>query len=75
MEYKHSKFFAIFYAIALLMMGTPLINIANEPVMFLGMPMLLTWICGWTLLATIVLIIQYKMDTKADSHAKENSEN
>lgn len=61
---KHTKYFLIFYAVALLMMGTPLVGIANKPVLVLGMPMLLVWLLGWTLLSTIALIIQYNLDLK-----------
>ncbi|MDR3295206.1 MAG: hypothetical protein LBT26_05200 [Clostridiales Family XIII bacterium] len=70
MKYAHTKFFVIFYAIAMLMMGTPLINIANKPVMLLGMPMLLTWLTIWSVLVIVALIIHYQADLKAEKNSK-----
>lgn len=71
MKRIHTKYFVIFYVIALLMMSTPLVNIANRPVLVLGMPMILTWVLGWTLLTTLVLCWNYQMDIKYDEAHKK----
>ncbi len=66
MKYKHTNIFIVLYVITILMMSTPLMNIANKPIMLLGMPMLLTWTLGWTIFATVLLIIHYNLDLKAE---------
>lgn len=71
MKYKHTNIFILLYLIVMLMMSTPLINIANKPVILLGLPMLLTWIVGWTILAAVLLIIHYNLDLKAEKANKE----
>ena len=71
MKRPHTKYFFIFYVIALMMMSTPLVNIANQPVLVLGMPMILTWVLGWTLLTTLVLCWNYQMDIKYDKARKK----
>lgn len=72
MKYKHSKWFYAFYALAMLMMGTPLIGIANKPVMVFGMPAIATWIIVWTLAVTLLMCLQYRMDCKVEDEAKKN---
>ncbi|MDD4592225.1 MAG: hypothetical protein PHG06_17635 [Parabacteroides sp.] len=63
MKSSHTKYFIIFYIIALAMMGTPLVSIANKPLLIFGIPMLLAWLLGWCLALSIALILNYKMDT------------
>lgn len=72
MKRNHTKYFVIFYAIALAMMGTPLVRIANKSMLVLGMPMLLTWVVAWTLIVTLVLVLNYRMDVKVDEENRKH---
>lgn len=71
MKYKHTKWFLLFYLFYFLMTATPLYSFANKPVMFLGMPLFLTYQIGMCLLCTLALLLNYKMDKAADRKQAE----
>lgn len=55
--------FYILFIICFMAMIPPIFNIANQEEVVLGLPMFLTWVFSWGLLASIVLLVMYFFDS------------
>lgn len=67
MKKPYLKFFYLFYGICFLATCTPLVKVANLPVLWLGLPALVTYLVGWSILALLALTLQLKVDKKFEA--------
>lgn len=65
---KYHKIFAVIYVIVASVMLVPVfLQFANKPTLVLGWPAFFMWLIAWTIIGVIAMIINYRLDCKADA--------
>lgn len=65
---RHHKLFTVIYIIVVAVMLVPaFLQFANKPALVLGWPAFFMWLIAWTIIGVIAMIINYRMDCKADA--------
>ncbi len=69
---KYQKIFTAIYAVVVAVMLIPaLMQLANKPVLVLGWPAFFMWLIVWTLVGVAAMLVNYKLDCKADAERKK----
>ncbi|MFQ7738639.1 MAG: hypothetical protein ACLRJC_13620, partial [Emergencia timonensis] len=65
---RHHKLFTVIYVVVVAVMLVPaFLQFANKPALVLGWPAFFMWLIAWTIIGVIAMIINYRMDCKADA--------
>ena len=65
---KYHRLFTVIYLIVIAVMLVPaLMQFANKPTLVLGWPAFFMWLIAWTLIGVTAMIINYRLDCKADA--------
>lgn len=71
---KYRKFFIVIYIIVVAAMLIPaFMQFANKPTLVLGWPAFFMWLIAWTIVGVITMIINYRLDCKADEQRQRKS--
>lgn len=71
---KYRKFFIVIYIIVVAAMLFPaFMQFANKPTLVLGWPAFFMWLIAWTIVGVITMIINYRLDCKADEQRQRKS--
>ena len=69
---NHHKIFTVIYAIVIAVMLIPaFMQFANKPTLVLGWPAFFMWLIVWTIIGVIAMIINYRLDCKADAQRQK----